>query len=295
MIGWTVGNARISVIPESGYAFPHDLLLPASTREELDAIDWLGAPFFNDDGTLALSVQAFIIEVSGRRIVVDTCMGNDKQRSSPASHMLQTDFLERFEAAGFARNSIDTVLCTHLHVDHVGWNTMLQDGIWVPTFPNARYLIGRTEYDFWRHTAEQRPGDDAAILADSVQPLFDHGLVDLVEVDHRICDELRLVPTPGHTPGHVSLRIESDGAQAMLSGDFLHNPAQVARPDWGSFVDEDSDLSAATRRAQLADLADKPVLLIGTHFPAPTAGHIVRADNAFRFDPVRERDPSPPS
>ncbi|MET0137366.1 MAG: MBL fold metallo-hydrolase, partial [Sphingobium sp.] len=153
MIGWTVGKARISVIPESGYAFPHDLLLPASTREELDAIDWLGPPFFNDDGTLALSVQAFVIEVGGRRIVVDTCMGNDKQRSSPAGHMLQTDFLERFEGAGFARESIDTVLCTHLHIDHVGWNTMLRDGKWVPTFPNARYLIGRTEYDFWRQTA----------------------------------------------------------------------------------------------------------------------------------------------
>ncbi|MCK9542731.1 MAG: MBL fold metallo-hydrolase [Novosphingobium sp.] len=283
MIGWTVGDARITAIPEGNYAFPHGLLLPASTLAELTAIDWLGAPFITPEGNLALTVQAFVIEVDGKRIVVDTCMGNDKPRSSPAGNMMQTDFLERFEGAGFARESIDFVLCTHLHVDHVGWNTMLEDGRWIPTFPNARYLIGRAEYEFWRATAAARGGDDAAILADSVQPLFDHGVVELVATDHAICPEVKLAPTPGHTPGHVSVRIESAGERALLSGDFLHNPAQIARPDWGAYVDEDSIRSETTRRAQLDEIADLPVLLIGTHFPAPTAGYVERNPAGFRF------------
>lgn len=283
MIGWTVGKVRITVIPENGFAFPHDLLLPASTLAELKAIDWLAPPFFTAEGNLALSVQAFVIDTGDKRIVVDTCMGNDKPRSSPVSNMLQTDFLQRFEAAGFARETIDFVLCTHLHVDHVGWNTMLQDDRWVPTFPNARYLIGRIEHDFWRETAILREGDDAAIMIDSVQPLFDHGVVELVETDHRVCDEVWLLPTPGHTPGHVSVHIESEGARALLSGDFLHNPAQVARPDWGAFVDEDMVQSESTRRAQLSEIADQPVLLIGTHFPAPTAGYVVTDAAGFRF------------
>lgn len=282
MISWTIGAVRITAIPEGGYAFPHDFLLPASTLADLQAIEWLDAPFFVD-GTLALMVQAFVIEAPGRRIVVDTCMGNDKPRSSPASHMLQTDFLVRFEAAGFARDTIDTVLCTHLHVDHVGWNTMLEDGRWVPTFPNARYLIGRAEHDFWRAAATERESDDVAILADSVQPLFDHHLVELVETDHRLCDEVRLVATPGHTPGHVSVRIESGSADALLSADIMHNPVQVARPDWSAFNDEDSVRSEATRRTQLEALADTPTLFIGTHFPAPTGGHIVREPAGFRF------------
>lgn len=283
MIGWTVGKVRVSVIPENGFAFPHDLLLPASTLAELKALEWLGPPYFTEEGTLALSVQAFVIEAGDKRIVVDTCMGNDKPRSSPVSNMLQTDFLERFEAAGFARDSIDYVLCTHLHVDHVGWNTMLRDGEWVPTFPKARYLIGCTEYEFWKEAAATREGDDAAILNDSVQPLFDHQVVELVDTDHVICEEVRLLSTPGHTPGHVSVHIESDGQRALLSGDFLHNPAQVARPDWGAFVDEDMVQSEATRRAQLAEIVDTPVLLIGTHFPAPTAGYVVSDTAGYRF------------
>lgn len=279
-----VGKVRIRAIPENDFTFPHGLLLPASTLPELQALEWLKAPFFGrEEGTLTLRIQAFVIEAEGKRIVVDTCMGNDKPRSSPVSNMLRTDFLERFEAAGFARDSIDIVLCTHLHVDHVGWNTMLQDGEWVPTFPNARYLIGRKEYEFWKVTAQERGSDDAAIMVDSVQPLFDHGVVELVETDHVINGALRLFSTPGHTPGHVSLSIQSDGQRAVLSGDFLHNPAQIGQPDWGAFVDEDSVQSAETRRAELGRIADEQVLLIGTHFPAPTAGYVVSDAEGYCF------------
>jgi glyoxylase-like metal-dependent hydrolase (beta-lactamase superfamily II) len=207
-------------------------------------------------------------------------MGNDKPRSG-AGNMMKTDFLERFEAAGFARSTIDTVLCTHLHIDHVGWNTMFHEGRWIPTFPNARYLIARGEFNYWR---EKNEGDDAAIFGDSVQPVFDAGLMDLVDYDHRICEEVSLIPTPGHTPGHVSVSIISRGEKALITGDAIHSPAQMARPDWAAFVDYDQDASTQTRRGFLADVADTPVLVIGTHFVAPTAGVVVRDGDAYRFE-----------
>jgi glyoxylase-like metal-dependent hydrolase (beta-lactamase superfamily II) len=212
---------------------------------------------------------------------VDTCVGNDKPRALLGGQALQTEFLASLAAAGCPRESVDTVVCTHLHVDHVGWNTMRLDGRWVPTFPNARYLIGRREYDHWR-----REGDDdqQAILADSVQPIFDAGLATLVEMNHRISDELRLTPTPGHTPGHVSVLIESKGERAMITGDMLHHPCQFARPHWSPSFDSDPVAGAHMRRAVMEGVADAPVLVIGTHFASPTAGHVRRDGDAFRFD-----------
>lgn len=158
---------------------------------------------------------------------------------------------------------------------------MQVDGQWVPTFPNASYLIGRREFDYW-----QREGDDdqQTILGDSVQPVFDAGLATLVEMNHRISDEIRLTPTPGHTPGHVSVLIESKGQRAMITGDMLHHPCQFAHPEWSPSFDEDPVGGAHMRQAVMEDVADAPVLVIGTHFAAPTAGHVRRDGKAFRFD-----------
>jgi len=283
MIELSVGAVRITAITESTSVLPHDVLLPNSTLEELNALTWLDERYVSADGTLTLTVQAFVIEADGLRIVVDTCNGNDKNRPTSFGHMLQTDFLERFEAAGFARDTIDYVLCTHLHVDHVGWNTRLDNGRWVPTFPAARYLIGREEYAYWSAVAPASTGDEAEIMADSIRPLFDHGQVDLVETDHVLCPSVRLISTPGHTPGHVSVAIASEGQEALLTGDFVHTPVQIGRPDWGAFVDTDPAASEATRRTRFAELADRSTLLIGTHFPAPTAGYVERDGTAFRF------------
>ena len=148
---------------------------------------------------------------------------------------MQTGFLKDFEAAGFSRESIDVVLCTHLHIDHVGWNTMLVDGKWVPTFPNARYLMGRAEFDYWKAAPGSTAGEPA-VFADSVQPVWDAGLVDLVASDHQVCPEVSLVPTPGHTIDHVSVRIVSKGEEAVITGDFVHHPCQLAHPDWDTKV-----------------------------------------------------------
>jgi glyoxylase-like metal-dependent hydrolase (beta-lactamase superfamily II) len=281
MQSWTFGDVKVTAVLEKPLEASTRFFLPTSTKEEVAAIDWLRPHYLNEAGRLVLWVQAFVVETPTRRIVVDTCVGNDKARENALFNMLTGDFLERFEAAGFARESIDVVLCTHLHADHVGWNTLLKDGRWVPTFPNARYLIDRTEMAYWSTHTEP---DDVAVYADSVQPVIDAGLVDPVEGGHVICDEVRLVSTPGHTPGHVSVAIESKGVRAFITGDMIHTPAQIARPEWASYIDYDGDASTATRRKVLEELADGPVTVIGTHFPAPTVGAIVRHGVTYRFD-----------
>jgi glyoxylase-like metal-dependent hydrolase (beta-lactamase superfamily II) len=229
-----------------------------------------------------MSIHALVVETPSRRIIVDTCLGNDKEnRRIPTWNKMQTSFLADLAAAGYTAETIDTVVCTHLHVDHVGWNTMLVDGRWVPTFPNARYLMGRIEYAHW--TGQRERDDMTAILADSVAPVWDAGLVDLVETDHRICDEVSLAPTPGHTPGHVSVRIASCGEEALITGDFMHHPCQIARPEWSSTADSDPDAARRTREAMLTGLAGTPTPVIGTHFAGRTAGRIVRDGDAFRL------------
>ncbi|MBL8781814.1 MAG: MBL fold metallo-hydrolase, partial [Alphaproteobacteria bacterium] len=258
-------------------------ILPQATREAALQIPWLAPHFMDDEGRLKMSIHALVIEAPGRRMIVDTCLGNDKQgRGVPGWNNLSGPFLRDLAAAGFARESIDTVMCTHLHVDHVGWNTMLVDGKWVPTFPNARYLMGATEFEYWR---DQRENEELiSVFSDSVRPVFEAGLVDLVETDHRISPEVSFVPTLGHTPGHVSVRISSKGEEALITGDFVHHPCQMARPAWAATVDYDQTASTATRREVFARLAGTPTLIIGTHFAGATAGRIVRDGDAFRLE-----------
>jgi glyoxylase-like metal-dependent hydrolase (beta-lactamase superfamily II) len=208
--------------------------------------------------------------------------GNGKEnRSIPHWNNLQTRFLSDMAEAGYPRESIDTVLCTHLHVDHVGWNTMKVDGKWVPTFPQARYLMGRLEYQHWSTNTTRE--DMKFVLADSVTPVLEAGLADLVETDHRICDEISLTPTVGHTPGHVSVRISSRGEEALITGDFMHHPCQIARPEWATTADSDPEQGIRTRLSMFEQLAGTPTLVIGTHFSGATAGRIVRDGDVFRL------------
>ena len=282
MMKWRIGEVTVSKIVELEVAGGSRFILPQATYEAVLPIGWLQPDFADERGRLKMSIHALVVETPNRRIVVDTCLGNDKEnRRIPTWNKLQTSFLADLAAAGYPREAIDTVVCTHLHVDHVGWNTMLVDGRWVPTFPNARYLMGRVEYVHWTQQHERE--DMTAILADSVAPVWDAGLVDLVETDHRICDEISLVPTPGHTPGHVSVRIASGGEEALITGDFMHHPCQIARPEWSSTADSDPALARQTRERMLTGLADRPTLVIGTHFAGRTAGRIVRDGNAFRL------------
>ena len=280
---WTVGRVRISKFVELETVGGTRFILPQATPEAIRALSWLTPDFATGEGKLKMVIQTLVLETLTRRIVVDTGLGNDKQgRSVPMWNNRTTPFLQTLSAAGFPPESIDMVICTHLHVDHVGWNTRLVDGQWVPTFAKARYVFGRTEYQHWRDHSEA--ADETATFADSVQPIVAAGRADLVASDAAICDEITLIPTPGHSPGHVSLHIRSDGAEALLTGDVAHHPCQMAHLDWSSTVDSDPAQGIATRQALFSRFADTATLVIGGHFDA---GYIKRDGTAFRFEAVR--------
>ena len=286
---WQVGGVKITRVAElAGRPFPGTFMFPACTPEMVLRHAWLQPHFARDDGRLLGSIHSFVIESGARRIIVDTCVGNDKARNIDAWNLLHEPFLEHLAEAGFPAESIDTVLCTHLHVDHVGWNTRLVEGKWVPTFPNARYLFGRREWDHW--SSEQAVHRDGDVMGDSVRPIIDAGLAELVDMDHELTPEVRLEPTPGHTPGHVSVRIASRGEEAVITGDLMHHPLQCAEPDLANNFDVDSAAARRTRRDFLSRHSDRPVLVLGTHFAPPTGGRVVAAGQAWRFAPVPSAD-----
>lgn len=279
---WKIGDVTVTKVVEIETTSSMTWILPDATREALAREEWLRPWFATPEGKGNMSIHALVVESGGQRILVDTCIGNDKPRPIPMWDRMSGPFLQDLEAAGFDPDSIDRVLCTHLHIDHVGWNTKLVDGKWVPTFRNARYLFGRTEFEYWRDEDPESAayGD---VFGDSVQPVFEAGLVDLVDSDHVVNGEVRFEPTPGHTPGHVSVVIESQGERAVITGDLMHHPVQCAHPDWASSADFDAAHAERTRREFLERYAETPVLVIGTHFAGPTAGRIVRDGDAWRF------------
>lgn len=279
---WQIGKVKITRIVEMEVTGGTKFILPQATPEAALPIEWLQPHFMNDKGDLIMSIHALVIETGDRRIIVDTCIGNDKERNIPNWNKLQLPFLEDLEKAGYPRDSIDTVLCTHLHVDHVGWNTMLVDGKWVPTFANARYLMGQKEFDYW--DAEDDTATYGSIMDDSVRPVVEAGLAEFVDMNHRICDEVYLEPTPGHTPGHVSVHIESEGQEALITGDCIHHPCQIERMDWSSSADYDQSASRTTREMLMEKYADKDIMVIGTHFATPTAGYIKKESDKYWFD-----------
>jgi glyoxylase-like metal-dependent hydrolase (beta-lactamase superfamily II) len=279
MMHWKVGRVRITKVVELETVGSTRFILPQAGNEEIRKLPWLIPRFATEEGRLKMSIHSLVVETPGRRIVVDTGLGNDKVgRRVPTWNDRKGPFLETMTAAGFPPESIDTVLCTHLHVDHVGWNTRLVAGKWVPTFANARYIFGRTEYEYWRDRSSEP--DKAAVFNDSVKPIADAGRADLVASDARVCDEIGLIPTAGHSPGHMSLLIRSDGDEALLAGDVAHHPCQMAHLDWSSTADSDPVQSAVTRRDLFGRFADTPTLVIGGHFDA---GHIKRDGDAFKF------------
>jgi glyoxylase-like metal-dependent hydrolase (beta-lactamase superfamily II) len=278
----TLGRLRVSAVVERAGPTPPTWLLPAATPDALERHRaWLAPHFLDDGGRLLQSIHTFVVAAPGLTMLVDTCVGNDKDRGGRRPfHMMRTAFLDDLRAAGVPPEAVDVVLCTHLHVDHVGWNTRLQGGRWVPTFPRARHLFARRE---WEHWSSERDESTARIMADSVQPVLDAGLADLVEGDHRVSDEVWLEPTPGHTPGHVSVRLRSDGADAVITGDLMHHPVQMAEPQWASAFDSDPEQARTTRRAFCERYAGSSVTVLGTHFHHPTAGRLVRHGDAWRF------------
>ncbi|MET0221553.1 MAG: MBL fold metallo-hydrolase [Tardiphaga sp.] len=281
---WMVGQVRITQLIEGETVGGTRFILPQVGPDDVRALPWLIPHFANDEGRMRMSIHALLLETPTQRIVVDTCLGNDKTgRSVAAWNHLHTPFLNNMTAAGFAPGDVDLVLCTHLHVDHVGWNTKLDDDRWVPTFANARYVFGQREYAYW-HAHSDTPSH-AAVFADSVAPIVEAGRADLVPSDARLTDEITLIATPGHSPGHMSVLIESQGESALLTGDVAHHPVQMAHLDWSSTADFDPVQAAATRRALFTRFADTRTLVIGGHFGA---GHIRRDGDAFMFAALQQ-------
>jgi glyoxylase-like metal-dependent hydrolase (beta-lactamase superfamily II) len=289
---WKIGDVTVARIVERDLMGLLNKVIPDATVAAIRPLRWLFPHFVDEAGTLIGFTQAFVVQTPSRRIIVDTCIGNDKDFDTfrRSWSRLQTTFLSQLSEAGFPRETIDTVLCTHLHADHIGWNTMLVDNQWVPTFPNARYLLGRVEYQATQARDHDATFDDPrsrgmrVAAAESLTPVLDAGLVDFVETDHVVCDEVRLIPSQGHTEGHVSIRITSHGEEALITGDFIHHPCQLAHPEWASPVDYDQSQSTATRQRLFAELAGTLTLVIGSHFADPTAGRIVRDGSAYRLD-----------
>ena len=274
---WKVGDVRITKVVEHELPVPLNGLLNDPPADATTRYPWLVPDFMVDDENTRLSIHGLVVDTGDRRILVDTCVGENREGLAlPAE---ASGFLDALAAAGYAIEDIDTVLCTHLHFDHVGWNTRLFDGEWVPTFPHARYLFGRVEWDHWQVTTGAYIN-----VNDTVRPVVEAGLADLVETTHQVCDQVRLVPTPGHTPGHVSVVIESGGERAVITGDMAHHPIQFAEPELGMDADSDSARAADTRRAFLGERVADGALVIGTHFGGRTAGHVVADGNGWRFD-----------
>jgi glyoxylase-like metal-dependent hydrolase (beta-lactamase superfamily II) len=252
--------------------------------------DWLSPHFVekaNAEITLLFSFHTYVVQGNGRTLLIDTCVGNHKERAAlPSWHMQNRPYLDNLRSMGVAPEDVNYVMCTHLHADHVGWNTRLIDGRWVPTFPNARYIFSKTDYDHHNSVsvadakrADDDPnpgeGDFYASMADSVTPIVEAGLADIVNVDFSIDDAISLVPAPGHTPGHYCVHLQSRGEEAFFTGDMMHHPVLVAEPQWKTHFCLDPVQSTKTRQAFINEHAGGRAIVLAAHFAGPTAGRIV--------------------
>ncbi len=283
-----IGDVKIDRVTENaGPSFLPDKLFPDWTPEALEKHrHWLVPGAFDErSGRLIMSLHSWVVHTGRHTILIDTCVGNHKTRSRRMWHDLNTPFLDRLADAGVQPEAVDYVLCTHLHTDHVGWNTRLADGRWRPTFPNARYLIGRTDYDDRLRQMDDpagvRPLDGA--FEDSVLPIVEAGQALMIEDGYRIDNTMVIEAAPGHTPGHVTMTLISHGAEALFTGDIMHHPLQVYEPYWNSAFCELPSRAATTRREVLERLADRPVMMMPAHFPDPCSGHVHSAGDGFRF------------
>lgn len=282
-----IGDITIERIIEDQGPFigVHDFFPNLSREVLLENEDWLKPVFLDPlSNQVILCVQSYIVRTRNHTILIDSCVGNHKPRPiRPMWHMLNSTRYERnFKAAGLAYEDIDLVMCTHLHTDHVGWNTRLENGRWVPTFPNARYLFADRELSYWRQRAETEP-EVCPWMVDSVLPVVSAGQADIVKSDYRLSDQIQLIPSPGHTIDHYCVLIGSNGHDALITGDMVHSPLQARYPELGMFSDYDSAIASCTRREMFARFCDTATLMCTAHFPSPSTGRVTRWNDGFRI------------
>ena len=284
---WQIGDVSVHRVLEFEQPLlPPAVLLPDATDEAIERHrSWLEPKLLDpSSGFLILAFHTFVIRTPRHTILVDTCSGNDRQRpQKPRYHLQNRPYLANLAAAGVAPEDVDVVMCTHLHVDHVGWNTRLLNGRWVPTFPNARYLFARREWEFWEREYQTERFTDDPYYEDSILPVIEANQMDLVAGDYAIDDWVRLEPSYGHTPGHVCVRVADGGRLAVMSGDLMHHALQCAEPDWSSCFCVDPAQSRQTRREFLDRHAETDTLIMPAHFVTPGVGRIVRRRDSFQF------------
>ena len=282
-----IGELRVARVEESCQpAFPPEVMFPDLPADALARQRHWMAPNYYDPqaGLLVASIHSWVLRTRHHTILIDTCGGNHKERPGfPPLHRLDLPWLDRLAAVGVAPEQVDFVMCTHLHLDHVGWNTRLRDGSWVPTFPNAKYLFDRKEYEHWVGIPAGSVND--GVIADSVLPVVEAGLSQFVEDGYTLDDMLSVEATPGHTPGHVMIRATGGGATGLFTGDIMHNPIQVPYPDINSGFCEDPAEARAVRRRVLDEAAERGHLLLPAHFGPPHIGRVRRDGDAFAFLP----------
>jgi glyoxylase-like metal-dependent hydrolase (beta-lactamase superfamily II) len=285
---WRFGEISLTRIVESEGPLlaPAEIFADCTAAHIAENLSWLTPRFF-DPGTqlLVISIQSFVFRHRGMTILLDTCSGNHKQRQRPFFHQRTWSWLEKLREAGVTPEDVDLVLCSHLHVDHVGWNTRLENGQWVPTFPKARYLVARTEWEYWRSTSGvaslHRTGD---FITDSVLPIFASGQAELIDDRHGVSAGIRIEPAHGHTPGQFMVSIEGGGREAIFSADLMHHPLQLSYPNWSTRFCVDPLAARATRQQFLAQHADTDRMIFAAHFPTPVGGRIRRHDDHYRFE-----------
>lgn len=283
-----VGDATVTPIVEMvDSSFDVLRFFPLATEAEIAAHEgWMAPRHFNPQTRrIYLSMHSWLVEAGGKRILIDGCVGNDKTRDArPDWCNLSTAFLDRLAEAGARPEDIDYVLCTHLHADHVGWNTRLLDGRWVPTFPNATYVFGRREHAYWQARNEgEAGGPHLQAYRDSVLPIVEAGRALIVDEEAVIAEVLHLEPAPGHTPGHVAVWLRSGQESGAFTGDIIHHPVQVFHPEWSCMGCIDPAEAARTRRRTLAQLARTDGILFPGHFMDPHAARIAARGDGFAF------------
>jgi glyoxylase-like metal-dependent hydrolase (beta-lactamase superfamily II) len=273
------------VIEQEGPFYEATKFFPALSRETLDDNrSWLTPTFVDPAGKVVLCIQSFLIKTPHHTILIDACVGNHKPRPArPHWNMMNSDRFERsLAAAGVGVDDVDYVMCTHLHTDHVGWNTRLENGRWVPTFPKARYIMADRELAHWTQRAKNDPSS-VPWITDSVLPIVEAKRAQIVKSDFAFNDQVQLLPTPGHTIDHFSVLVGRAGDDALITGDMVHSPLQGRYPELGMMADYDSPQAGQTRRQIFDRFSDEPTILCATHFPAPSTGRMRRSGDGYKF------------
>lgn len=279
-----LGDIAIQLIHETTIPYFYPLkFFPGLTQELLDEnLHWL-APHAYDrsTGKMILSSHSYLVTTRHHRILIDTCVGNHKERPMREHNMQSSDdYIRNLKALGLSVNDIDFVLCSHLHYDHVGWNTRLENGRWIPTFPNARYVFARREYEHWSERHARQP---IAAMTDSILPILEAGRAELVSNDHMVCDHVQLQPTPGHTVDHCAIRVANASGEALFTGDLTHTPLQLRYPELSARADFDQTLASQTRRQFFERSIANNAHVCTMHYPTPSYGQLERWGDGFRF------------